>query len=144
MTDFSNIQQKQPTTSARFTFYGIEGQPWVDVSQADESNKPYFNALLKSQLRNRRAFRAGRITADTVEQGRAEDRRLYAKHIVKGWGNLVDADGSHVEFSVESCGEFLSAIPYWMFDELRDFSSDPQSFVDQGTAEEDLDDSGKL
>ncbi len=136
MTDFSDIQQQAETRqTARFTFYEIRGEPWLETVPATERNKPYFNALLKSQRRNRRTLRPGSITVDTLKRSRDEDRALYAKHIVKGWGNVQDAKGKAVAFSEDACADFLKALPDWLFDMLREFASDPQSFVEDEAAE---------
>ena len=132
MNDFSHLQSHaaQASKTARHTFYEIKGKPWLDVAPAAAGNKPYFNALLRSQGKNRKRLRSGKITADDIERARDEDRRLYAKHVVKGWGNVRDAKGKAVAFSQEACKDFLEALPYWLFDDLRGFASDPDSFVD--------------
>ena len=139
MTDFSNIQRQGNGASktARYTFYEVKSEPWLEVVPATERNKPYFNALLKSQQRNRRTLRSGSITVDTIRRSRDEDRALYAKHIVKGWGNVQDAKGKAVGFSPDECADFLKALPDWLFDDLRNFASDLQSF------DEEMDDAGE-
>ena len=93
---------------------------------ADASNKPYFNGLLKLQAkgRNRR-----RVTPELVDRNRREDRKLYAKYVVKGWENVFDKKGEAVTFTPAVCEEFLGAIETWMFDEFRDFCADPSSFL---------------
>lgn len=132
MVDFSNLN-KPGKPVVRFTFQGVssgDGEPWVDVARADSSNKPYFNAFTKKNLRNRQLLRMSSITADQIEQSRNQDRDLYSKFIIKGWGNVVEKNGQAVEFSEDNCKQFLDALPYWLFDELRDFASRPDSFED--------------
>ena len=93
---------------------------------ADSSNKPYFNGLLKLQAKGRSRRK---VTPELVNRNRREDLKLYAKHVVKGWEQVFDKKGNPVKFTPAVCEEFLGAIETWMFDELRDFCADPQSFV---------------
>ncbi len=130
MTDFSHLADSSgKKETARYTFFEILGEPWLDVRLADESNKPFFNALLRRQQQSRRGFRMRQISTETLRQRRMEDARLYAKFVVVGWGNVTDKNGEDVPFTVEDCKKFLRMIPYWLFDELRDFASDPSSFL---------------
>ena len=138
MTDFSQIQKQvgEPGGTVRYTFFEIDGAPWVDIVSATEYNKAYFNDLLKLQRRNRRAIRTGNVSVDTIKQNRHEDLSLYAKHIIKGWGNVQDSDGKTVVFSKEVCADFLKALPSWIFDDLRNFAADPLSFHMDGESDE--------
>ena len=111
MADFSQIKRQgviMPT--ARHTFYEIEGEPWVEVKPATERNKPFFNSLLKRQRRGRRIVRGGALTVDVIKRARDDDRDLYAKYIVTGWGNVVDVEGTAVDLSPDNCLDFLHAI----------------------------------
>ena len=131
MADFSHIRRQEVTIpTARHTFYEIKGEPWVEVKPATEWNKGFFNALLKRQRRGRRLQRAGTLTVDGIKRMRDEDRELYSKHIVAGWGGVVDVDGRAVELSPDNCCDFLHAIPDESFDMLRDFAGDSQTFVE--------------
>ena len=139
MTDFSQIQKQvgEPSGSTvRYTFYEIEGEPWLDIVSATEYNKPYFNELLKRQRRNRRSIRTGKISVDTLKNNREEDLDLYAKHVIKGWGKIQDSKGNEVPFSKGACLDFLKAIPNWIFDDLRNFAADPLSFHVDGELDE--------
>ena len=130
MADFSQIQKQvgEPSGTIRYTFHEIEGEPWLDLVSATEYNKPYFNDLLKKQRQNRRALRSGNVSVNTIKYNRSEDLTLYAKHIIKGWGNVVDSKGKTVTFSKPACSDFLKALPNWIFDDLRNFAADPLSF----------------
>ena len=131
MADFSQIKRQEAITpTARHTFYEFGDEPWVEVKPATERNKPFFNALLKRQRRGRRILRAGALTVDMIKRTRADDRELYAKYIVTGWGNVVDVEGATVDLSPDNCLDFLNAIPDESFDLLRDFAGDAQSFVE--------------
>ena len=108
MADFSQIQKQvgEPSGTIRYTFYEIEGEPWLDIVSATEYNKGYFNGLLKRQRRNRRSIRTGNVSVNTIQNNRKEDLGLYAEHIVKGWGNVMDSKGKKVSFSKAVCADF--------------------------------------
>ena len=136
MADFSQIKRQgaiMPT--ARHTFYEINGEPWVDVKPATERNKPFFNSLLRRQRRGRRIIRAGSLTVDMIKRTRDEDRDLYSKHIITGWGNVVDVAGETVELSPDNCRDFLYAIGDEIFDLLRDFAGDSQTFIEDAVSD---------
>ena len=143
MVDFSHVRKGSPTLkTARYTFYDIQGEPWIEVARADESNQPYFNQLLRTQARGRRAMRAN-INTGTLKRNRAEDRRLFPEFIGQRWGNVTDASGMPVPYDKEACRQFLEALPDEMFDDLRDFAANPYSFVEQLPGDED-DDGGDV
>ena len=136
MADFSQIKRQEAIMpTARHIFYEIPGEPWLEVKPATEWNKPFFNALLKRQRRGRRLLRGGTLTVDMIKRTRDEDRDLYAKHIVIGWGGVVDVDSKTVELSPENCHDFLYAIPDESFDLLRDFAGDSQTFVEDAVTD---------
>ena len=136
MADFSQIKRQEAIMpTARHTFYEINGEPWVDVKPATERNKPFFNSLLRRQRRGRRIIRAGSLTVDMIKRTRDEDRDIYSKHIVTGWGNVVDVDGETVEFSPDNCRDFLYAISDEIFDLLRDFAGDSQTFIEDAVSD---------
>jgi hypothetical protein len=135
-TDFSHLKQFDVTASrtAEFTLHQITwpsgGSPTLVVTPATEANKPYFNALLKRVSRSSKAVRAGKLNAGMISENRDEDRALFPRHVVKDWHGVEDAEGNEVSFSAADCEQFLVQLPDWMFDELRDFASNPTSFVD--------------
>ena len=136
MADFSQIKRQEAIMpTARHTFYEIKGEPWVEIKPATERNKPFFNSLLKRQRRGRRILRGGSLTVDIIKRTRDEDRDLYSKHIITGWGNVVDVDGKTVELSPDNCRDFLHAIDDEIFDLLRDFAGDPQTFIEDAVTD---------
>ena len=110
-----------------FTIFQIEGEPTLHVTAASESNRTYFNELLRKGGK-RQAKK--KIDAATVKSNREEDRVLYAKHIVKGWTGVMDDKNKEVAFTEGECLGFLSSLPDWLFDELRAFASDLQNFIE--------------
>ncbi len=135
MADFSHLRALEVATDGTTEFalhqITVNGKsPVLHVAPATEANKPYFNALLKRSGRNVRQVRSGNINASMIEENREEDRELYPRHIVKGWSDVLDANGEELEFSAGNCTDFLAALPGWLFDELRNFCGNPASFAE--------------
>lgn len=108
----------------------INGEsPVLSVSHAGNSNKRYLNALL---ARSGNLTKMGRkkVNADTLTEARERDIEIYSKYVIQGWDNVIDDSGKPCDFTVDNCQDFLSSIPEWVLDELRDFCSDPLSFSD--------------
>lgn len=133
MANFANLQFKSKDTG-RFTFYGIElldhkgslVTPIFVVRNAGESNKPYFNEMLRRA--EHLARRKAKVTVELIKDNRDRDRDLYPKHVIVGWENVVDADGKPVPFSQDDCRAFLASVPDDMFDELREFCREAVNF----------------
>lgn len=125
-----------PKGTVPFIFYQIDGEPQLDCKAATEANKSYHNALLKRNAKLAQRFRAGRVSRVMLERNRDEDRELYAKFVVKGWDKVVDDDGKAVPFSVEACTEFLTKLPNYLFDEVRQFCTAPANFLDDDEPDE--------
>lgn len=115
-------------TISRITVNGVS--PTLKVAPATEANKPYFNAQIRYTQKNLRSMRSGGMSGRTLEEMRELDRDLYPKYVIKGWRDVVDADGNDVQFSKSECEAFLSELPDWIFDEVREFCSNPQNHVD--------------
>ncbi len=135
MADFSHLKALEVSTekTSEYTFHQItvNGKtPTLVVAPATEANKPYFNALLKRAGRSARAVRAGAVNAGMIEENREEDRVLYPRFIVKGWHDVIDADGADVEFSADEAMDFLGQLPDWLFDDFRNFCGNPASFAE--------------
>lgn len=133
MSDFSYLKKHEVTPDhvARFTLWQLEGHPWLGVKPATQVNRRYFNASLKENARLANALRSGRqFDAAMVDETRAVDRTLYPLHVVVGWGNVIGTDGEPVSFSSEECAAFLSALPDYLFDEVRAFAANINNFVD--------------
>lgn len=133
MANFANLGFKSKDT-AIFTLYGVElvgsdGQartPTLTVRHAGESNKPYFNEMLRRA--EHLARRKAKVTVELIKDNRERDRDLYPQHVVIGWNDVVDASGHPVSFNKEDCKTFLSSLPDDMFDELREFCREAQNF----------------
>ena len=143
MSRFSHYNQDvSPTRRARFEFDEVHSggdYVWLDVVIADESNSGYHNGVLQFLKHQRQVTRSRAFSSQFGKKQRDNDRALFAKHVVKRWGNVFDEDGKAVTFSKDACKEFLDALSDRHFDELREFCRDPYAFRDN---EEDEGDDG--
>ena len=125
-----------------FPFYDIpgrNGEPIIlIVSPAGEPNKPYFSALTRYAMKNRRTMQNN---ANILEETRNLDRKLYAQYVVQGWKNVVDTQGQDVVWGKKECLELLEKLPNQYFDELRECCADLNNF--SGVTPEEVDGTAK-
>lgn len=100
--------------------------PRLTLAPATRETKLYWSKSIKRS--GRRGVRA-RIDETTIEEGREEDLQLFPKHIVKGWEGVFNKAGEAVPFSESECRKFLTALPDWIFSNLRIFAKDPVNFL---------------
>ena len=131
MARFNRLQKLEQSQTARYEMFqvnlGLEELPVLEVKPANESNKPYWNALFKKMATRR--MRQSALDAKMASTVRSHDKYLYPKHVIIGWENVVDDERNVVEFSQKDCEDFLNALPDWILDDLRGFCSDPTNFV---------------
>ena len=102
--------------------------PFLMVKPATEANKPFARAqLLRSNKRIKSTGGRG-VSLETIEGSRDDDRELYPRFVITGWGNVFDTSKKEITFSVRECEEFLTALPNWIFDGLRSYCTNPQNF----------------
>lgn len=111
----------------------LEGDMKLEVRPATEENRELFAALAKrikgvAATTGRRQL--AKIDVNRLAEARNEDRELYSKYVVVGWTNVVDDAGETVPFTQQNCLDFLTALPNFIFDELRVFVNDPFNFID--------------
>lgn len=139
MVDFSNVAAKQVTAenTATYELYDIdmEGAALL-VAPATRSNKAFNNAQTALMLPQQRRIQGGKLNAAFLDKYRADLRRLYAGHVVKGWSKIVDSSGTEASFNTEDCLRFLEALPNQSFDALVEFCENESNF--RVTADEDL------
>ena len=141
MTDFSHLDKMHvrgdksvPYTIFEIAYNGVH--PILYVKHAGETNKPYFNALLRRNANNRRIMQAGGIRPETLEESREDDRKVFPEYVITGWKDVTDANGKPVSYSKSECKACLKALPNHMFDQLRLFAGDPFNFTGETNAEE--------
>lgn len=122
--------------TAEYVFYGIEGEPSVIGKPATEANKPYLNSILKKGKRLMRRIRGGKMNVEALKESREQDYQLYPKFVLKGFANpALRDDGSQA--TDEDMEAFMRAIPIDMFDDMRAFYSDPDTFREEDDLDED-------
>jgi hypothetical protein len=89
-----------------------------------------------SDKRSSRIASTGTITSADAAQDRAEDRILYPKYIITGWGGIQDKKGKAVRFTPQNCKALVAVLPIFGFDRLRLFCMKPERFLDQGDVDE--------
>ena len=105
----------------------------LELRPATMANNSYYNAALK--LATKRT--AGKVPKkveqkEEINQGRLDDRALFAGTVLVGWEGVVDDQGQPVPFSKEVAQDLIDALPDWMFDQIRMFAMDPGQFVEEG------------
>jgi hypothetical protein len=117
---------------AWFTFRMIPGKPMFQVTCASESNHDFFDKVLRNyrtQAQTSRGVKTVGIDVEMLAQIRDQDRKLYPKHVIRGWQHVKDANGLEVPFSEEYVTEFVRQLPDWVFDELREFCTNEANFT---------------
>ncbi len=136
MVDFKNIEAQEVKDGAKAEFVmdgldlGLPDSPVLILAPAGALNKMYH----REALRNNRQFDAligGRkLSPKMLDDMRAADVVLYAKHVVKGWNHIVDSEMKKVSFNVSNVTDFLRALPMRHFEQVRSFCLDAENFVD--------------
>lgn len=135
MANFSHLKTLEitPETTGRFTIHKItvNGKtPTLIGKPAGQSNKSYFNALLKAGTKNAQALRAGKITSAMIDENRDKDRELYPQHVITGWEDMLDGDGTELTFNKKDCAAFFQHLPDEVFQQVRDFYDNSDNFVE--------------
>ena len=106
-----------------------EEPPVLTLLPAGPANKQYSRAAMR---RNRQfdALLAGKMTPKLIEDIRDADVVLFAKHVIRGWKNVVDTDGKAVKFTAENAEAFFNALPTRFFDSIRAFAQNADNYVD--------------
>lgn len=104
----------------------------VELRFAGEGNPGYFNSMLaRAGKRARKVQEIGGplVTARMLSENRAEDRELFAVHVIVNWRGIRDKAGNAVECTPENREEFCQKLPAWIFDRIRDFAARPDRFT---------------
>jgi predicted YcjX-like family ATPase len=129
MPNFSHLQKAEVRDAELpYKLEQIEGAPTIWFAPGTDVNKTFQNETLRRANQRQRTRRNKLVTPDTVEASRQEDREIIAKTCAKRW-DVKDADGQDVEFTYENVLEFFQALPNWIFDELRQWVTEPSTFV---------------
>lgn len=129
MTDFSHLKQLEITGTAQYPLTELEGCPILIVKPSGETNKEYFNALLRATGAGKRQKKR-KVDAAMVSEIRNKDKALYPQHVIVGWEGMKDANGDGVPFSSDAASDFIAQLPDWVFDGIRAFCGEPESFIE--------------
>lgn len=130
MSKFNNLKKYEVSTDpVKFVFHNLQDTPYLMVVPATENNAQYYAEALKAVRKNNKLIAANAVSPSMLKEMRDKERPLYARYVVRGWGNVKDDTGTVVPFSHEECLNWLEAIPDWVFDELRSFCTNVTNFV---------------
>jgi len=104
----------------------IDEKIFLYLMPATQANKAFFNAQILTFKQD--GSRKKVVNSGVLDETRDSDRRIYAKHVVKGWDGVEDENGIAL-FTPEACLDFLNQLPDWLFDELRTFATEPSNFL---------------
>lgn len=74
-----------------------------------------------------------KLTADTLDEARDADRKLFVAHVLAGWKDMFDGKGKKVPYNKQNAEQFIKALPDWLFDRIRVFCNEITNFVDDAT-----------
>jgi hypothetical protein len=116
-----------------FPINDIQGEvvPVLIVKPATQSNKPYFNAILRKSKSKVGSIQSGNLNINMLDENRSEDKKLFPKHVITGWKNVTDSSGKAVLYTFENCNDFVNALPEWIFDKVRNFAATSENFVEE-------------
>lgn len=107
----------------------------LEVAPAMQSNKGYYNALLKSSSKLETGAKTRRGVdvdiADVADKTRNDERQLYGEYVVIGWCGICNSQGEEVPFSREAAMELMQKLPDYMFDRLRVFCAQPANWTEE-------------
>lgn len=149
MSDFSHLQSLavKKDATAEYEFFEIETKPLLIVRCTVDNNE--YQAEIRAKrdeiTRNVRKRSKGkrarqRINDRIIELLREPDRDAFPGAVIVGWTSNKDVNGEEVEYSDESCADFLKELPDYLFDNLRLYCYDAENFIDQPMSDEEEDD----
>ena len=100
---------------------------------AGKSNKAFTNAVVRRDSLRAKMRKAKNQSYDTIQEARKDDEEIFAQHIITGWKNVFFESGKPAKFTPENVATLLAAFPDDVFDEVREFFCDPESFRDSDT-----------
>lgn len=132
MTDFSYLGGLVVTeeTTARCVLHELSNSPTLILRPATGANKPYYAAMLRRSGKSVRNLARSGLTPEMIKDVRNSDRKLFPKHVIVGWENVLDTAGNEVPFSAEAASELCQALPDWVFDLVIEFAKDISNFVE--------------
>lgn len=119
-------------TTAKFEIIEIRVNdvcPTLTLRPANQDNDSYFSRAMRRNAKTAKQAVTSGIGAREIQHARNTDRVLFPEFVIVGWEDMLDGKGSPIEYSQEECIEFLTHLPDWIFDEIRNFASERMNFV---------------
>lgn len=147
--DFGYLKQKQVSRegTAEMTLYAAaydDGTfPVLEGKHAGLTNAALVAESTKNlSPKSRRNAARGKVSVADIEENRAKERELYAKHVITGWSNVRNSTGKESSFSVDNCKAFLAELPQDFFDDIADFFTNPDNFRNENLSDEEAEEVG--
>lgn len=125
--DFAHLQIEQST--ARYQLHLVAPGAYLEMRPAMESNRGYRDGMLALAARRPRRIVVNDVTDEDMRQDREDDLELFPRHVIVGWGGILDKSGAPVPFNAENARALLRALPRWMVDRIRVFAKIAENFV---------------
>jgi len=130
---FNIVCRTVPVELPELQFPDQEGVPTLQVLSAGPANKAYFNEVLRIGGNELRRKGKKDVTVAEINSDRLKNAKLFAKHVVTGWSDLLDDEGEPVEFDEANCLELMLDLAEnapILFDRIRDVANDDEEFFE--------------
>lgn len=145
---FNNIEKSQSATAQSTMEYELTNMsfqaevngelltltPFLILSPALPINKPYQRdklSMLNEGLKDMKKLSKRGVTPEFLDAQLEQDRPLYVKHVIRGWGHFIDGvTKQEIPFNKKNCTALLDALPDWEFEAIREEACTMENFLD--------------
>lgn len=130
MANFTHLRKLAADKIVEYKMPELGPDAALTLRCANEGNSGYMNDLLRltGQAKGARS-RKVKVDAKSLDEMRGHDKDLYPKHVIVGWSGVPDHKGKDVEYTPSEGSDLLRDLPNHLFDEMRNFATDPENFV---------------
>lgn len=137
MADFSALAKYKVTdeNTARYTFSGLPGAPWVECKPATKSNSKYLSIILKNPntALTQKQMANGIVPSEKVLNSAGDSViDAFAQAVVVKWGDMdaISADNTTPPCNKSNVKDFLLAISDTIeWDEFQAWAQNPRNFL---------------
>jgi hypothetical protein len=136
--DFDCSRLHLGDATSRIALPWITPDAYFDVHPAGESNPKYYEAMLAMSAKRKIAVATENQAAvlEELAQDREDDRDLYPRAVLHGWGGIQDTARKDVPFSVDAALALIKGggpgdgkrLPDWIFQKVRRHCENPANF----------------
>lgn len=109
--------------------------PFLTLTPALPINKPYQRAklaVLNEDIKAMKKLTKKGVTCEFLEAQLEQDRPLYVKYIIRGWGNMLDGVTKEpIPFTKKNVTALLDALPDFEFEAIREAACNMDLFLDE-------------